>query len=191
MDSVEFRKQLLDIREILEGFLKNYDNQGSTDFAMKLNALNNEYDLMHDSLLTIINYFSLQQNAIRALLLIENVTREKNIKLQEVDNLLNALRMLILPQIETFVYNLKSAVKSKDRILSYLEKSPTQKIPSLITDMVTMDKNFLAVITNSENMNENLLEQSLQSLLMAHLDISKEQISKMLTNLSGSTQIIE
>ena len=191
MDSVEFRKQLLDIREILEGFLKNYDNQGSTDFAMKLNALNNEYDLMHDSLLTIINYFSLQQNAIRALLLIENVTREKNIKLQEVDNLLNALRMLILPQIETFVYNLKSAVKSKDRILSYLEKSPTQKIPSLITDMVTMDKNFLAVITNSENMNENLLEQSLQSLLMAHLDISKEQISKMLTILSGSTQIIE
>ena len=191
MDSVEFRKQLLDIREILEGFLKNYDNQGSTDFAMKLNALNNEYDLMHDSLLTIINYFSLQQNAIRALLLIENVTREKNIKLQEVDNLLNALRMLILPQIETFVYNLKSAVKSKDRILSYLEKSPTQKIPTLIKDMVEMDKNFLGVITHSENMNDNLLEQSLQSLLMAHLDISKEQISKMLNNLTDSAQTIE
>ena len=96
MDTVEFRKQLLDIREILEAYLKEYGVNQSDDFQNKLNSLNKEYELIHDSLLTIINYFSLQQNAIRAILLIENVTREKNIKIQDVDHLLNAMRMLIL-----------------------------------------------------------------------------------------------
>lgn len=180
MDTAEFRNQLLDLRKILESFLEDYGNEQELDFPNKLNLLNKEYELIHDSLMTIINYFSLQQNAIRALLLIENVTREKNIKLQEVDNLINAIRMFILPQIETFMYNLKSAVKSKDRVLAYLEKSPVQSIPSLVQDMVDMDKKFLDII---ELQSTNLLEQSFQSILMSRLENSKNQISQMLSNL--------
>lgn len=180
MDSAEFRSQLSDLRKILESFLQGYGNEKSFDFQNKLNFLNNEYEMIHDSLLTVINYFSLQQNAIRALLLIENVTREKNVKLQEIDNLVNAIRMFILPQIETFLYNLKSAVKSKDRVLAYLEKSPVQSIPSLVNDMVEMDKKFLDLIEHSDT---NLLEQSFQLILMSHLENSREKITKMLSNL--------
>lgn len=188
MDTVEFRNQLLEIRKIIESFLQDYGENSSDDFQNKLNSLNKEYELIHDSLLTIINYFSLQQNAIRSLLLIENVTRDKNVKLQEVDNLLNAMRMLILPQIETFTYNLKSAVKSKERVLAYLDNSPVQKIPILVQDMVAMDKKFLDIIEQPQaSMSSNLLEQSLQSLLMSHLENSKTSIEKMLYNLqSGS-----
>ena len=188
MDTAEFRNQLLEIRKILESFLQDYGENPSDDFQNKLNSLNKEYELIHDSLLTIINYFSLQQNAIRSLLLIENVTRDKNVKLQEVDNLLNAMRMLILPQIETFTYNLKSAVKSKERVLAYLDNSPVQKIPILVQDMVAMDKKFLDIIEQPQaSMSSNLLEQSLQSLLMSHLENSKTSIEKMLYNLqSGS-----
>ena len=188
MDTVEFRNQLLEIRKIIESFLQDYGENSSDYFQNKLNSLNKEYELIHDSLLTIINYFSLQQNAIRSLLLIENVTRDKNVKLQEVDNLLNAMRMLILPQIETFTYNLKSAVKSKERVLAYLDNSPVQKIPILVQDMVAMDKKFLDIIEQPQaSMSSNLLEQSLQSLLMSHLENSKTSIEKMLYNLqSGS-----
>ncbi len=186
MDTAEFRNQLLGIREVLESFLREYGSNPSDDFQTKLNALNKEYELIHDSLLTIINYFSLQQNAIRSLLLIENVTREKNIKLQEIDNLLNAMRMLILPQVETLLYNLKSAVKSKERVLNYLENSPVQKIPDLVQDMVAMDKKFLDIVEQSPSAaSSNLLEQSLQSLLMSHLDNSKNTIVKMLNNLQS------
>ena len=188
MDTVEFRNQLLSLRQILESFLDGYGNEQSLDFQNKLNILNKEYELIHDSLMTIINYFSLQQNAIRALLLIENVTREKNVKLQEVDNLLNAIRMFILPQIETFLYNLKSAVKSKDRVLAYLEKSPVSSIPSLVQDMVEMDKKFLDVI---DQQNSNLLEQSLQSILMSRLENSKDAISKMLAHLEKQKEDAE
>lgn len=186
MDTAEFRNQLLEIRNILESFLQDYGENPSEDFQTKLNSLNKEYELIHDSLLTIINYFSLQQNAIRALLLIENVTREKNIKLQEVDNLLNAMRMLILPQVETFLYNLKSAVKSKERVLTYLEKSPVQKIPDLVQDMVAMDKKFLDIIEQPQaSSSSNLFEQTLQSLIMSHLENSKVSIEKMLKNLQS------
>ena len=189
MDTVEFRKQLLDIREILEAYLKEYGVNQSDDFQNKLNSLNKEYELIHDSLLTIINYFSLQQNAIRAILLIENVTREKNIKIQDVDHLLNAMRMLILPQVETFLYNLKSAVKSKDRVLTYLENNPVQKIPDLVKEMVEMDKRFLDIIEQPLGpMTSNLLEQSLQSLLMSHLDNSSSAIEKMKNNLYNPSQ---
>lgn len=189
MDSTEFRNQLLDIRKVLESFIEGYGNEQSLDFQNKLNTLNNEFEMIHDSLLTIINYFTLQQNAIRALLLIENVTREKNVKLQEIDNLTNALRMFILPQVETFLYNLKSAVKSKDRVIAYLEKSPIQSIPSIIQDMVEMDKKFLETIEQPDKgQSNNLLEQSLQSLLMARLESSKNQISKMLDHLQIPAQ---
>lgn len=189
MDSAEFRKQLLDIRTVLESFIEGYGNEQSLDFQNKLNTLNNEFEMIHDSLLTIINYFTLQQNAIRALLLIENVTREKNVKLQELDNLTNALRMFILPQIETFLYNLKSAVKSKDRVIAYLEKSPIQSIPSIIQDMVEMDKKFLETIEQPDKgQSNNLLEQSLQSLLMSRLESSRNQISKMLEHLQIPVQ---
>ncbi len=192
MDTAEFRNQMLDLRKILESFLQDYESNQNGDFQNKLNALNKEYELIHDSLLTIINYFSLQQNAIRALLLIENVTREKNVKLQEVDNLLNAIRMMLLPQVETLMYNLKSAVKSKERVLTYLEKSPVQKIPDLVQNMVAMDKKFLSTVEQSgQSMTSNLLEQSLQAMLMSHLDNAREYISKMQSNLENPAQYQE
>ena len=184
MDTAEFRKQLLDIRKILESFLDDYSKTQPNDFQNNLNMLNKEYELIHDSLLTVINYFSLQQNAIRSLLLIENVTREKNIKLQDADHLLNAIRVLILPQVETFLYNLKSAVKSKERVLTYLENNPIYKLPELVQDMVSMDKRFLSVVEQSnQSMTSNLLEQSLQSLLMLHLDNSSQYLEKIAENL--------
>ena len=192
MDTAEFRNQMLDIRNILESLLQDYENNLNGDFQNKLNALNKEYELIHDSLLTIINYFSLQQNAIRALLLIENVTREKNVKLQEVDNLINAIRMLLLPQVETLMYNLKSAVRSKERVLTYLENNPVQKIPDLVQNMVEMDKKFLSIIEQSnQSMTSNLLEQTLQAMLMSHLDNSREYIAKMRSNLENVPQYQE
>jgi len=186
MDTSEFRNQLLDIRKILESFLENYEEEQNHNFQDKLNALNKEYELIHDSLLTVINYFSLQQNAIRALLLIENVTREKTIKIQEVEYLRNAIRMMILPQVETLLYNLKSAVKSKERVLDYLEHNPIKNVPDLVQDMVAMDKKFLNIIEQPQQaMTSNLLEQTLQAMLMSHLDNAQEYITKMKQNLEG------
>lgn len=184
MDTSEFRNQLLDIRKILESFLEDNEKEQDQNFQDKLNELNKEYELIHDSLLTVINYFSLQQNAIRALLLIENVTREKTIKIQEVEYLRNAIRMMILPQVETLLYNLKSAVKSKERVLNYLENNPIKNVPDLVQEMVTMDKKFLDVIEQPQQaMTSNLLEQTLQAMLMSHLDNAQEYINKMTQNL--------
>ena len=189
MDTAEFRKQLLDIRKILESFLSDYNQVQPDDFQTKLNTLNKEYELIHDSFLTVINYFSLQQSAIRSLLLIENVTREKNVKIQDIDHLINAIRVLILPQVETFLYNLKSAVKSKERVLAYLENNTIHRLPDLVQDMVSMDKRFLNMVEQSnESMTSNLLEQSLQSLLMSHLDISSQYIEKIMNNLQGHVE---
>lgn len=191
MDTAEFRNQMVNIRIILESFLKDYDDDKTfNNFQNKLNKLNNDYELIHDSLMTIINYFSLQQNAIRALLSIEAITQEKNIKLQEINNLQNGMRMLILPQIEIFLYNLKSAVKSKDRVLNYLQKSPIQRIPELVKEMVEMDRKFLDITTQEEDeIVINLLEQSIQSLLMSHLDNSGKSIEKMLKHLENPSNV--
>jgi hypothetical protein len=182
---------MVNIRIILESFLKDYDDDKTfNNFQNKLNKLNNDYELIHDSLMTIINYFSLQQNAIRALLSIEAITQEKNIKLQEINNLQNGMRMLILPQIEIFLYNLKSAVKSKDRVLNYLQKSPIQRIPELVKEMVEMDRKFLDITTQEEDeIVINLLEQSIQSLLMSHLDNSGKSIEKMLKHLENPSNV--
>ena len=190
MDTAEFRQQLLDIKEIIEFFLlKTLPPSRTTadDFSEAVNIFNQDLVTLHDSLLTIINYFSLQQNAIRALMTLDKVIQTSQVKVQNSDVLLHTLRMVILPQIEIFVQNIFSAVKAKKKVQDYLADSPNlNRLPEIIDDLVAKDQTFLDIIQLKVGTETSLLEQSLQSMLMSRLEISRNNIDKMRANLKNT-----
>ena len=190
MDTAEFRQQLLDIKEIIEFFLLKTLPPSTTtadDFSEAVSIFNQDLVTLHDSLLTIINYFSLQQNAIRALMTLDKVIQTSQVKVQNSDVLLHTLRMVILPQIEIFVQNIFSAVKAKKKVQDYLADSPNlNRLPEIIDDLVAKDQTFLDIIQLKVGTETSLLEQSLQSMLMSRLEISRNNIDKMRANLKNT-----
>jgi hypothetical protein len=187
MDTAEFRKQILEIKEIIEYFLLKTLPPSSTqveNFSEAVNVFNQDLSTLHDSLLTIINYFTLQQNAIRALMTLDKVIQTNQVKVQSSDHLIHTLRMVILPQIEIFVQNIFSAVKAKNKVQKYLQDSPNlNRLPEIIDDLVAKDQTFLDIIQLELGTESSLLQESLQSILMSHLDVSREKIDTMKENL--------
>lgn len=187
MDTAEFRKQLLEVKEIIEFFLLKTlppSNINADNFSEAVNIFNQDLSTLHDSLRTIINYFSLQQNAIRALMTLDKVIQTPQVKVQSSDHLIHTLRMVILPQIEIFVQNIFSAVKAKNKVQKYLEESPNlNRLPEIIDDLVAKDQTFLDIIQIQLATQSSLLQECLQSILMSRLDISREKIDNMKENL--------
>lgn len=189
MDTAEFRTQILEIKEIIEYFLLHTlpDNYLDVDnFSEAVNVFNQDLSTLHDSLLTIINYFTLQQNAIRALMTLDKVVNAVHIKTQNSDILLHSLRMVILPQLEVFVQNIFSAVKAKNRVQKYLKDSPNlNRLPEIVNELVEKNQIFLDIIELHKSTESNLIEQSLQSMLMSRLETSRKNIDKMKENLKS------
>lgn len=189
MDTAEFRTQILEIKEIIEYFLLHTlpDNYLDVDnFSEAVNVFNQDLSTLHDSLLTIINYFTLQQNAIRALMTLDTVVNSVHIKTQNSDILLHSLRMVILPQLEVFVQNIFSAVKAKNRVQKYLKDSPNlNRLPEIVNELVEKNQIFLDIIELQKSTESNLIEQSLQSMLMSRLETSRKNIDKMKENMKS------
>ena len=197
MDTAEFRQQILDVKEIIEFFLLKTLPENTTNvenFSDAVSIFNQDLSTLHDSLLTIINYFSLQQNAINALMTIDTVIKTNQVKVQNSDVLIHTLRMVILPQIEIFVQNLFSAVKAKKKIQDHIRSQNLNHLPEIIDDLVKKDQIFLDLIEMNLGSETSLLQQSLQSMLMSRLETSRINIDKMKNNLKsvfGPNQVEE
>ena len=69
----EIGEMLLKIREILEEYIM--DTTGEKSFEKGISSLEKDYEVIENSLSTLLNYLALQQNVVRSFRNIEQFTR--------------------------------------------------------------------------------------------------------------------
>ena len=178
----EIKEMLLKIREILEKYLM--DTTGEKSFEIALNSLEKDYEVIENSLSTLLNYLALQQNVIRSFRNIEQFTRLPILN-KPTDQLLKTLRVIMLPQFEVLISNSATAFKSSERVLLYADNPD---IPGGVSDKIReisgFNEKLLELIDYDKETQSSSLGIALNAIIMSRLPKSQELIDNMLNNLN-------
>ena len=175
------KKLLLDVREIIEKFLIH--NTDENNYESAINSLEKEYEVIENSLSTLLNYLALQQNVLRSFRNIEQFTRKSLLEDRSPDQINKTLRIIMLPQFEVLFSNISTVFKSSDRVLLYADNPD---IPGGVSDKIreirNFDKNFLNLIRHDEENKTNDLDLALNGLIIGQFENSSKRISNMLND---------
>lgn len=175
------KKLLLDVREIIEKFLIH--NTDENNYESAINSLEKEYEVIENSLSTLLNYLALQQNVLRSFKNIEQFTRKSLLEDRSPDQINKTLRIIMLPQFEVLFSNISTVFKSSDRVLLYADNPD---IPGGVSDKIreirNFDKNFLNLIRHDEENKTNDLDLALNGLIIGQFENSSKRISNMLND---------
>ena len=178
-DANAISQQLGNLRRLLEKFLKGPTKEGT--LGGQLDVLGHRFNVLEETLATVLNWFSLQKAILRALGAVQKLT-EPNMLGQPEDVLRQTIRMGLLPQSETMAQNIFAANKGAQRILPLVERD-LSNLAEQIKSLKTLNERFLKVIEFDLDASSGLITELLHSLYSGHLDVGNEKLARLEENI--------
>lgn len=166
-DVSDYQKALLALSDIVGKTLvaavtANKGYAPVTEMQDAISQIIAELDLVSNTLGTILNWIRLQETAMAALGSLEewaSVAATEN----DVDAIRHRMRIMLLPQVESFVQCISSADKGSRIALPFMSEDLT-KIPGLIKKLSDVNVNLLELIEYEPSTKTDLLSSCLNAL---------------------------
>ena len=172
-------QQLELLRQALEGFLKNFSEK--TTLSDIVYDLNQEYDVLEETLATVINWLILHKSIIRAFDVMERLTAS-NILSQSEDDVKKTIRTGLLPQSGTMVQNVVAGLRGSTKIISLIDKDLVD-LNKKIHKLKNFDEEFLKIIEYESAMSDGLLSEILNNIYSSNYEDSANKLFRLLNNV--------
>ena len=160
--------------------------EGITGLQDAAARVRSELDLISNTLGTIQNWIRLQETALASLGSIEkwaSIVAEEN----DIDAIRHRLRIMLLPQVETFVQSISSADKAS-RVALPIMSADLSKIPALIEKLSSINVHLLELIDYEPSTKSSLLDSGVNALYLGAMDDFQDRIDRLEKNMQAMTQ---
>ncbi|MHA2337515.1 MAG: hypothetical protein ACXACX_09435, partial [Candidatus Hodarchaeales archaeon] len=176
--------QLELLRQALEGFLKNFSKEPT--LLDMVYDLNNQYDVLEETLATVVNWLSLHKSIIRGMGMIEKLTNP-SVLLQPEDEVKKTIRTLLLPQSGSMVRDVVAGLRGSTKIIELIGKD-LGDLNNKIKVLKNLDEKFLEIIEYESTISDGLLSEVLNNIYSGFYDSSADKLFKLLNNVKEFTE---
>ena len=169
---------MIAIKEVLEAATK--DVMQASDFQEASAKISAQYDLVSNTLGSIINWIRQAQNSMMSLSSLYEWASLFSEEETEIDELRRRIRMVMLPQAESFLQTLASAERSRS-VMQVIQKD-FENVPILVDSASGKNKKFLEIFIWDPNLESSALSASLTALYEGDFDNFWEQLRKIQTS---------
>jgi hypothetical protein len=177
-------QQLELLRQALEGFFRNFSKEAT--LSDMVYDLNNQYDVLTETLATVVNWLSLHKSIIRAMGMMEKLT-EPDILLQSEDEVKKTIRTGLLPQSGSMVRDVVAGLRGSTKIMELIEKD-LGDLNNKIKILKNLDEKFLKIIEYESAISDGLLSEILNNIYSGFYDSSADKLFKLLNNVKEFTE---
>ncbi len=156
------------------------------DASTRLKA---ELDLISNTLGTIMNWIRLQETALAALSSLQEWSAVAATE-SDLDAIRHRMRIMIQPQIESFVQSISSADKASRIALPFMSEDLT-KIPSLIKRISDINLHMLELIEYEPSTKTSLLDSGINALYRGAIEDFQTKLERLEKNSDIMDQQIE
>ncbi len=158
------------------------DDESAVDDSHEAAAkIKGRLDLISNTLGTIQNWIRLQEIALAALASLEewsSVTAQE----QDIDSIRHRLRIMLLPQVESFVQSISSADKAARIALPFMSEDLTT-IPSLIKNLSAINIHLLELIEYEPSTKTSLLDSGVNALYRGAIPDFQTRLDRLIKNI--------
>ena len=191
VNASDYQKSLTTLSEIVGKTLSvalkaSRGIEGITGLQDAAARVRSELDLISNTLGTIQNWIRLQETALAALGSLEewaSIVAEEN----DIDAIRHRLRIMLLPQVETFVQSISSADKAS-RVALPIMSDDLSKIPALIEKLSSINVHLLELIDYEPSTKSSLLDSGVNALYLGAMDDFQDRIDRLEKNIQAMTQ---
>lgn len=174
-----YKAALVEIQGSLKNIVLRFSKED--DYRSGIASLSANYDLLANTLSTLLNWIRLQQEGLAAFSSIHDWSQA----LQEEDDvsvIRYQLRTMITGQIETMTQNFVSSDRSSKNILQFVV-GQLDNIPRLINESVSVNEAFLSVLQYNAIYDTSLLLDAVNSLYQGKITKFHEIIELINNNV--------
>ncbi|MFW9915032.1 MAG: hypothetical protein ACFFGZ_05415 [Candidatus Thorarchaeota archaeon] len=139
-----------------------------------------ELDLISNTLGTIMNWIRLQETALAALASLQEWASVAATE-SDLDAIRHRMRIMIQPQIESFVQSISSADKASRVALPFMSEDLT-KIPSLIKKISDINLHMLELIEYEPSTKTSLLDSGINALYRGAIQDFQTKLERLEKN---------
>ena len=139
-----------------------------------------ELDLISNTLGTIMNWIRLQETALAALASLQEWSSVAATE-SDLDAIRHRMRIMIQPQIESFVQSISSADKASRVALPFMSEDLT-KIPSLIKRISDINLHMLELIEYEPSTKTSLLDSGINALYRGAIQDFQTKLERLEKN---------
>jgi len=177
-----YKKSLEDLQSCLKNIVTNFSDEA--DFRSGIASLSANYDLMANTLSTLLNWIKLQQEGLAAFGSIHDWSRALSEE-DDISTIRYQLRTMINGQTETMTQNFVASERSSSNILQFVT-GQLDTLPRLISRTVEFNEKFLSVLQYNAIYGTSLLSDAINNLYQGKFTNFQESLSEMNKNLDES-----
>ncbi len=174
-DNAKYQNRSIELFQILKD-LRDYALENRDELYKQLVTV-------EDALETLLNWIKLEKNCIRNFETIlewaENLASDKNISKDEVRY---QLRVVLLPQVESFTQNLTTGEKSALKVLDAVNKD-LNSLPLFLKDTQQQNFKLLTTLGYEPESKTSHLDLALNNLYQGRLEQFENEIHSLAQNL--------
>ncbi|MHA1940559.1 MAG: hypothetical protein ACW97P_02400 [Candidatus Hodarchaeales archaeon] len=181
-------KQIDENRSYQDYFEELYDSlsklRGQIDTAVeKPDELYKQLGTFEDVLETLLNWIKLQKNGLRNFETTLDWVRKLALDTTlQKDDVRSRLRIIVLPQVESFTQNLTTGEKSALKVLSAVSKN-LEELPQFLKSVQQKNFKLLSTIGYDPQTGTSHLELALYNLYQGRFNDFEKELMKMKANI--------
>jgi hypothetical protein len=185
---IKMEKQIDENRSYQDYFEELYDSlsklRGQIDTAVeKPDELYKQLGTFEDVLETLLNWIKLQKNGLRNFETTLDWVRKLALDTTlQKDDVRSRLRIIVLPQVESFTQNLTTGEKSALKVLSAVSKN-LEELPQFLKSVQQKNFKLLSTIGYDPQTGTSHLELALYNLYQGRFNDFEKELMKMKANI--------
>ncbi len=189
-------KQIDENRSYQDYFEELFDSlsmlRGQIDTAVeKPDELYKQLGTVEDVLETLLNWIKLEKNGLRNFETIVDWVRKLALDTTlQKDDIRSRLRIIVLPQVESFTQNLTTGEKSALKVLSAVSKN-LEELPQFLKSVQQKNFKLLSTIGYDPQSGTSHLDLALYNLYQGRFKDFEDELGKMNANMISPSDEIE
>jgi hypothetical protein len=185
---IKMEKQIDENRSYQDYFEELYDSlsklRGQIDTTVeKPDELYKQLGTFEDVLETLLNWIKLQKNGLRNFETTLDWVRKLALDTTlQKDDVRSRLRIIVLPQVESFTQNLTTGEKSALKVLSAVSKN-LEELPQFLKSVQQKNFKLLSTIGYDPQTGTSHLELALYNLYQGRFNDFEKELMKMKANM--------
>jgi hypothetical protein len=185
---IKMEKQIDENRSYQDYFEELYDSlsklRGQIDTTVeKPDELYKQLGTFEDVLETLLNWIKLQKNGLRNFETTLDWVRKLALDTTlQKDDVRSRLRIIVLPQVESFTQNLTTGEKSALKVLSAVSKN-LEELPQFLKSVQQKNFKLLSTIGYDPQTGTSHLELALYNLYQGRFNDFEKELMKMKANI--------
>ncbi|MFW9994603.1 MAG: hypothetical protein ACFFD4_21340 [Candidatus Odinarchaeota archaeon] len=178
-----YRSALIEMQASLRNIVVHFSRE--EDYRSGITSLSANYEILANTLSTLLNWIRLQQEGLAALSSIHDWSQIL-LEEEDVSTIRYQLRTMIIGQIETMTQNFVSSDRSSKNILQFVV-GQLDNIPRLINQTKSVNEAFLSILQYNAIYDTSLLLDAVNSLYQGNYKKFQEAIAAINKNVEQSS----